>query len=88
MGASTGTTIGVLDQQTNRCAGRFALAHTLKNLDGIGHIALRDELGGARPAAIQIRLDVCLEQAHARRAAVNHAANGRILGFTKIGDCE
>jgi hypothetical protein len=49
----------------------------------MGHVAT-----GAGPAAIQIMLDVGLGQIHARRAAVDHAANGRAVGFTKVGDCE
>jgi hypothetical protein len=43
---------------------------------------------GARAAAIEVVLDVGLAQSHARWAAVNHAANGWAVGFTKVGDCE
>ena len=43
---------------------------------------------GAGAAAIEVVLDVGLAQGHARGAAVNHAANGRAVGFTKVGDSE
>jgi hypothetical protein len=43
---------------------------------------------GAGAAAVQVGLDVGLAQGHAGRAAVDHAADGRAVGFTEIGDCE
>ena len=52
----------------------------------IGLIALRDELGSAGAAAIQVVLDVGLAQIHAGRAAVDDAADGRAVGFTEVGD--
>ena len=39
-------------------------------------------------APIQIRLDVGHGQLHARWTAVDHAANGRAVGFTEVGDAE
>ena len=43
---------------------------------------------GAGAAAVQVVLDVGFRQIHAGRAAVDHAANGRAVGFTEVGDCE
>src|SRR6476620_1036765 len=43
---------------------------------------------GAGTAAIQVALDVGLIERHARWATVNHAADGRAVGFTEVGDCE
>ena len=80
--------VGVFDQQADRRASGFAFIYAAQNFDRIGLIALGDVAAGARAAAVQVALDVSLIQRHARRAAVNHAANGRAVGFTKIGDCE
>ena len=43
---------------------------------------------GTGTAAVQIGLDIGLAKQQAGRAAVNHTANGRAVGFTKVGDCE
>ena len=51
-------------------------------------LALRHMAAGARAAAVQVVLDVGLAQSQAGWAAVNHAANGWAVGFTKVGDCE
>ena len=80
--------VGVFDQQANGGAGGLAFINARQNLDRIRLIALSHELGGARPPAVQVGLNIGLAQAHARRAAVNHAANGWAVGFTKVGDCE
>jgi hypothetical protein len=80
--------VGVADQQADRRAGGLALVNAGEDLDGVGLVALRHMAAGARAAAVQVDLDVRLTQIHARRAAVNHAANGRAVGFTKVGDCE
>jgi hypothetical protein len=80
--------VGVLDQQANRGAGGQALVHARDNLHRIGLVALGDEFAGAGAAAVQVGLDIGLAQRQARRAAVDHAANGRAVGFTKVGDVE
>jgi hypothetical protein len=41
---------------------------------------------GAGAAAVEVVLDIGLAQGHAWWAAVNHAANGWAVGFTKVGD--
>ena len=80
--------VGVLDQQRNRRAGGFAFVHARHNLHLVGFITLGHMAAGARAATVQVKLDVCLAQRHTRRAAVNHAANGWAVGFTKVGDSE
>jgi len=39
-------------------------------------------------AAIQVVLDIGLAQGHAGRTTINHTADGRAMGLTKVGDCE
>jgi hypothetical protein len=78
--------VGVLDQQANRRAGGQALVHAREDLHRIGLVALGNEFTGAGATPVQIGLDVGLAQGQARRAAVDHAANGRAMGFTKVGD--
>ena len=38
--------------------------------------------------AVEVVLDVGFAQGHARGTAVNHAANGRAVGFTEVGDAK
>ncbi len=80
--------VGVADQQGNRRAGGLALVDAGKNFDRIGLAPLRDVPTGAGAATVEVGLDIGLGKRHAGRAAVDHAANGRAVGFTKIGDCE
>ncbi len=80
--------VGVFDQEADRRAGGLALVHAGQDFHRVGFVALRHMAAGAGAAAIQITLNVGLRERHAGRAAVNHAANGRTVGFTKIGDCE
>ena len=78
----------VLDQQTDRRAGGLAFVNAGEDFDRIGLVALRHVPAGAGPAAVQVVLDVSFRQIHAGRAAVDHAANGQAVGFTKVGDRE
>ena len=80
--------VGVLNQKRNRRAGGFALVDAAQNLHRVGLVALGHKAAGAGAAAVQVVLDIGLAQVHARRASVNHAANGRAVGFTKVGDSE
>ncbi|MNT13313.1 hypothetical protein D3C72_1482790 [compost metagenome] len=80
--------VGVADQQGDGRARGLALIHAGEDFHRIGLVALRDVAAGARAAPVQVGLDVGLGQRHAGRTTVNHAANGRAVGFTKIGDCE
>jgi hypothetical protein len=80
--------VGVADQQRDRGAGGPALVHAREDFYRIGLVALGHELRGAGPAAIELNLDVGLAQRHAGRATVDHAADGRAVGFTEVGDAE
>ena len=80
--------VGVPDEQADRRAGGLALVDAGEDFHRIGFVALGDELGGAGAAAVQVGLDVGFAQAHAGRAAVDHAADGRAVGFTEVGDRE
>jgi hypothetical protein len=64
------------------------LEDATQDLHLVGLLALRHVAAGARAAAIEVVLDVGLAESHARWAAVNHAANGWAVGFTKVGDGE
>ena len=80
--------VGVLDQQTDRRACGLAFVNAGEDFDRIGLVALRHVPAGAGPAAVQVVLDVGFSQIHPWRAAVDHAADGRAVGFTEVGDCE
>src|SRR3990167_8401728 len=80
--------VGVADQQGDRRAGGLALVHATEDFHRVGLVALGHELAGAGAAAVQIGLDVGLGQGHAGRATVDHAANGRAVGFTEVGDAK
>ena len=80
--------VGIADQQADRSTSGTALVHTRKNFYLISLLPLRDIAAGAGTAPIQIRLDVGHGQLHARWTAVDHATNGRAVGFTKAGDCK
>jgi hypothetical protein len=80
--------VGVLDQQANRCARGLALENARQDLHLVGFIALRHVPAGTGATAVKFDLNISLAQQHARRAAVNHAANGWAVGFTKVGDGE
>ena len=80
--------VGVANEQGNGGACGLAFVHPRENFHGIGLVALRNVPAGAWAAAVQVDLDVGLGQRHARRAAINHAADGWTMGFTKIGDSE
>ena len=75
------------DHRFERSCG-FTLIDTAQNLNHVRFLALGHVAAGAGAAAVQVVLDVGLAQSHARWAAVNHTANGRAVGFTKVGDGE
>ena len=64
------------------------MVNAAQDLHLIGFLALGDMAAGAWAAAIKIVLYVGLAQSHTGRTAIDDAANGRAVGFTKIGDCE
>jgi len=80
--------VGVADQERDGGAGGLAFVHAREDFHRIGLVALGHVAAGAGAAAVQVGLDVRFGERHARRAAVDHAANGRAVGFTEIGDCE
>ena len=80
--------VGVVDQQRDRRAGGQALEHARQDLHRIGLVALRDMPAGAGAAAIEVGLDVGFTQRHARRAAVDHAADGRAMALAEVGDAK
>src|SRR5471032_2686285 len=55
-------------------------------LDRVGFLALRHVARSARFAAVQLRLDIGFRQDQARRAAVDHAADGRTMRFAESGN--
>jgi len=80
--------VGVVNQKRNRRAGGHALVDAAQDLHLVRLLALCHMAAGAGAAAVEVVLDVGLAQSHAWRAAVNHAADGWAVGFTKVGDCE
>ncbi len=78
--------VGVLNQQRNRRSCGFTLIDTAQNLNHVWFLALGHMATGSWTAAVKVGLNVCLRQCHARRAAVDHTANGWAVGFTKVGD--
>src|SRR5690606_19632990 len=78
--------IDILDQQTDRGAGRHTLEDARKNLHGVRLAALRDEAGLAGAAAVQIFLNVLLGQREPGRAAVDDAAERRPVAFAEGRD--
>ena len=54
----------------------------------VAFLARGDDGGLAGPAAVQVRLNVRLGQAQARRAAVNHHAHAAAVGFAPGGDAK
>src|ERR1043166_4131937 len=89
-----GALVDVFDQQRNRRAGRDLAAgrlvgeHTGEDFDGIGLLALGGEARLPGPALVEIGLDVGLGQRNARRAAVDHAADGRPMALAERRDAK
>ncbi len=80
--------VGVADEQGDGRAGGLALEHAGEDFHLIGFLPLRHMATGAGAAAVEIGLDVGLAQRHARRTAVDHATDGRAMGFAEGGDCK
>jgi hypothetical protein len=73
----------IFDQQRNRGAGGHALVHAGQDLHRVRFLALRHMARGARLAAVEFGLDVGLGQRQSRRAAIDHTADGRTMGFAE-----
>jgi len=80
--------VGVADQQRDRRAGRHAFEHAGQDLDLVGLLPLRDVPRRARLAAVELGLDVRLGEPHARRAAVDHAADRGAVRLAEGRDSE
>ena len=83
-----GTLIGVFDQQANGRTRGLALEDAGENFHRIGLAPGSGEFRGARFAAVEIALEITLLQLDARRAAVNHAAQGQAVTLAKGGNGE
>jgi hypothetical protein len=86
--------IGVLDQKRDRRARRhlhatLGMRHDAgENFHSVRLLPLRRETRLSRPAAIQIALDVGLDERDQRRTAVDHAADRDPVAFAKGRDAE
>ena len=80
--------IFVLDQQTDRRAGRAAFEHARQDAHLIRLLALAGVARRAGAPAFEVRLDVLLRQLHARRTAVDDAAKRRPVAFAEGRDRE
>ncbi|ABA48712.1 hypothetical protein BURPS1710b_1866 [Burkholderia pseudomallei 1710b] len=80
--------VGVADQERDRRAGRHALEHAGQDLDLVGLLTLRDVARRAGLAAVELELDVGFRERHARRAAVDHAADRGAVRFAEGRDSE
>src|SRR6476646_8954460 len=89
-----GAGIDILDHQRNWRSGRHlfreavVLEHARQDANRIGFLALADEFGLARLAAIEIDLDVAFGERNARWTAVDHAADGRAMALAEGCDTE
>ena len=79
--------VGVLDHQRDRRAGRhraagaIVLEHAGQDLHLVLFLALRDEARGAGFPLVEELLDELRRQRQPRRAAIDHAADGRPMAF-------
>src|SRR5690606_27033204 len=78
--------VHVLDQQPDGRARRDALEDARKNPDLVRLLALRDVAGAARPAPVEILLDVRPGQREAPRAAADPAAERGAVARAERGD--
>ena len=78
-----GALVGILDEQADRRAGRLAFEYAGQDLHLIGLVALRRMALTARAAAIEVDLDVGLAELHARRTAVDDAAQRPPMALAK-----
>ncbi len=78
----------VADQERDGRAGGPALEHAGQDFRGVGFLSLGHMARGAGLAPVEFVLDVTLRQCHAGRTAVDHAADGRAVGFAEDGDAK
>ena len=78
----------VADQQRDRGAGSTAFEHPGKDLHLVRLAALGDMARGTRLAQIEFGLDVGSAERQPRGTAIDHAADGRAVGFAERRDGE
>jgi hypothetical protein len=78
----------VADHHRDRRAERLAVEHARQDLDLIGLLALADQPALARPASIELGLDLRHVEREARRAAIDHDAERRTMRFAERRDPE
>src|SRR5687767_5303049 len=80
--------IFILDQQANRRSGRAALEYAGENLYLVRFLALTGVSRGACASTLEIGLDICFGQLHARRAAIDDAPDCRSMALPERRDSE
>src|SRR5690606_41474811 len=80
--------VGIANQQTDGRAGGVAFKNTRQNRYLIGLATLRDVPRCTGPASIELFLNVGGIECQPRRAAIDHATDGRAMRFAEIGDTE
>ena len=80
--------VGVADQQRDRGASGQALVHPGQDFHLVGLTALGGVARAPGGAALQIKGELLRADRQPRGATIDHAANGRTVGFTKGGDGE
>ena len=82
------TLVDVVDLHRDRRAGGQAVEHAGQDADLVGLLALGGEARLTGAAAVEPGLDVGLRQRDARRAAIDHTANGGPVALAPGGDTE
>ncbi len=86
--------VGIFDQKRDRRAGGQLLVHALvqehagENAHTVCFLALADKFRLARTAAVEIGLDIGLDQRNSGRAAIHHATQSRPVAFAEGSDAE
>ncbi len=86
--------IDIVDEERNRRTGRHLRAALLvgenagENSDRVGFLALRGVARLARPAAVEVGLNVGFAKRNARRTAVDHTADRRPMAFAEGRDAK
>ena len=78
----------VFDDEANGRTRGLAFEDARKDFDPIRLLALRRVLGSTGPAAIQIRLQICLAQRHTRGATIDDRTQRRPVALAKGGNRE
>ena len=83
-----GPRIVVADQEGDRGPGGPALEQAGKNFHRIRLLARGRNVALARPAAVELELDLLGRDRQARRTSVHHHAHGRAVAFAPGGNGE